>query len=125
MPVDAALIPKLRELALAELQDDYVSEGAMSSCAGNFVGGENLQMIRELVLETLVSMLDDPVAKVVDAPMAYTFTDADELRRHFESGWPRGQDHPLPFALIFWVVRRNDDTIGNDATAPSYGLEDA
>ena len=125
MPVDAALIPKLREATFSALEDDYLSEGAMSSCAGQLVGEANHQMIRDLVLETLVSLLDDPAAKVVDAPMAYTFSDPEELRHHFESGWPRGQEHPLPFALIFWVVRRNDDTIGNAAIAPSSGLEDA
>ena len=77
-------------------------------------------MIRELVLETLVSMLDDPAAKVVDAPMRYTFSDPEELRRHFESGWPRGHRDSLPGERIFWVLRRDDES-GNDAQAPSSG----
>jgi len=125
MPVDAALIPQLRTEALTALEDDYVSEGAMHLLASELVGVENHEMIRELVLETLVGMLDDAVAKVVDAPMAYTFSDPEELRRHFESGWPRGQRDPLPFELIFWVVRRNDETLGNSAQAPSSGIEEA
>ena len=77
----------------------------MQFFAGELVGEDNHEMIRELVLETLVHLLDDPVAKVVDGPMRYTFSDPDELRRHFESRWPRGQRHPLPGELIFWVAR--------------------
>ena len=97
---------------------------AMSFDAGELVGEENHEMIRELVLETLVSMLDDPAAKVVDGPMRYTFSDPEELRRHFESGWPRGHRHPLPGDRIFWVLRRDDES-GNDADAPSTGIAEA
>ncbi len=122
MPVDAALIPRLRGEVLDDLEDDYVSLGAMCFFAGELVGEENHAMVRELVLETLVDMLDDPGAKVVDAPMRYTFSDPGELRRHFESRWPRGQRHPLPAELIFWVVDRGDGS-GDSAQAPSSGIE--
>lgn len=123
MPVDAALIPRLRLQVLDELEDDYVSEGAMCFFAGELVGEDNHAMIRELVLETAVDLLDDPVAKVVDAPMRYTFSDPEELRHHFEARWPRGQRHPLPAELIFWVVDR-DDKSGNSAQTPSSGFEE-
>ncbi len=95
MPVDAALIPRLRADTLADLQLDYVNLSSMCFDAGQLVGEESHAMIRELVLETLVTLLDDPAAKVVDAPMRYTFSDPEELRRHFESAWPRGQRNPL------------------------------
>ncbi len=124
MPVDAALIPQLRADTLADLERDYVNLSAMCFDAGQLVGEENRQMIRELVLETLVSLIDDPAAKVVDAPMRYTFTDPEELRRHFEAAWPRGHRNSLPGQRIFWVLKRDDDS-GNDAAAPSSGREDA
>ena len=53
--------------------------------AGELVGVDNHEMVRDLVLETLVDLIDDPAAKVVDGPMRYTFSDPDELRRHVES----------------------------------------
>lgn len=124
MPVDAALIPRLRADTLADLQLDYVNLSSMHFDAGQLVGEENYPMIRELILETLVSLLDDPAAKVVDGPMRYTFSDPEELRRHFESRWPRGHQDELPGDLIFWVLKRDDES-GNDADAPSSGLEDA
>jgi hypothetical protein len=120
MPVDAALIPKLREATLADLQDDYVYNGSMSFDAGQLVGDENREMIRELVLETVVSLIDDPAVKVVDGPMRYTFSDPEELRGHFESKWPRGRQYPLPGDRIFWVLKRDDES-GNSAQAPSAG----
>ena len=123
MPVDAALIPQLREDTLADLQLDYVNLSSMCFDAGQLVGEEHREMIRELVLETLVRLLDDPAAKVVDGPMLYTFSDAAELRSHFEAGWPRGQRNSQPGELIFWVLKR-DDECGNDAQAPSSGLEE-
>ncbi len=123
MPVDAALIPRLRGEVLYDLEDDYVSLMRMCAFADELVGAENHAMVRELVLETAVDLLDDPVAKVVDAPMAYTFSEPDELRRHFESRWPRGHRHSLPGELILWVVYR-DDKSGNSAQAPSSGFEE-
>ena len=121
MPVDAALIPRLRGEVLYDLEDDYVSLMRMCGFADELVVAENHAMVRELVLETAVDMLDDPVAKVVDAPMAYTFSDPDELRRHFEERWLRGDRNPLPGELILWVVYR-DDRFGNSAQAPSSGF---
>jgi hypothetical protein len=120
MPIDAALIPKLREATLADLKLDYVSDGSMHFDAGQLVGEENYPMIRELVLETVVSLLDEPAVKVVDGPMRYTFSDPEELRGHFESMWPRGQRSSLFVEHIFWVLKRNDES-GNDADAPSTG----
>ena len=64
MPVDAALIPRLREDTLADLQLDYVNLSSMCFDAGQLVGEENREMIRELVLETLVTMLDDPATAI-------------------------------------------------------------
>jgi hypothetical protein len=124
VPVDAALIPRLRGEVLYDLEDDYVSLGRMCTFAEELVGEENHAMVRELVLETVVDMLDDPAAKVVDGPMRYTFSEPDELRRHFESRWPRGDRHPLTAELILWVVDR-DDKSGDSATAPSSGFEQA
>jgi hypothetical protein len=123
MPVDAALIPRLRGEVLDDLDADYLSLMRMCSFADELVGAENHAMVRELVLETVVDLVDDPVAKVVDAPMAYTFSDSEELRRHFEARWPRGDRNSLPGELIFWVVYRDDDTLGNSAPAPSSGFE--
>jgi hypothetical protein len=122
MPVDAALIPRLRAEVLDDLEADYLSLMRMCAFADELVGEVNHAMVRELVLETAVDMLDDPVAKVVDAPMSYTFSDPEELRRHFDARWPRGDRHPLPGELILWVVYR-DDKFGNSASAPSSGFE--
>ena len=124
MPVDAALIPRLRVDVLDELEADYVTVDAMYFFAAELVGVDNHATIRELVLETAVGMLDDPAAKVVDGPMRYTFSDADELRRHFESMWPRGHRHQQYGGIIFWIVEREDD-LGNSASVPSSGFEDA
>lgn len=124
MPVDTELIPQLREEVLADLEDDYVSLGDMRFYAGELVGVDNHEMIRELVIETLVNLLDDPVAKVVDGPMRYTFSDPDELRRHVESRWPRGRKNPLPGGIIFWVAGRDDD-LGNSGQAPDPSFEPA
>jgi len=123
MPVDAALIPRLHGEVLDDLDADYVSLIRMCAFAGELVGEDNRATIRELVLETAVDMLGDPVAKVVDAPMRYTFSDPEELRRHFEARWPRGDRHSLPGELILWVVDRDDDKLGNSASAPSSGFE--
>ena len=125
MPVDALLIPRLREEVLYDLEDDYVSLGAMRFFARELIEEDNHQMIRELVIETLVDMLDHPVAKVVDGPMRYTFSDPDELRHHIESMWPRVNRNPLPGGIIFWVVDRDDDKFGNSAEAPDPTHEPA
>ena len=125
MPVDADLILRLRGEVLDDLDADYLSLMRMCAFADDLVGAENHGMVRELVLETAVDLLDDPIAKVVDAPMAYTFSDPEELRRHFEARWPRGDRYSLPGELILWVVYRDDDKLGNSASVPSSGFDEA
>ena len=89
--------------------------------AGQLVDVENHEMIRELVLETLVSLLDDPVAKVVDGPMRYTFSDPDELRRPLRVDVAARQEEPAARRRIFWVVGRDDDP-GQRRQAPRSEL---
>lgn len=95
VPFDSALIDKLRAELIDFLEEDYVSPATMQSLARELVPNATREDLRDLITETLATMLDHPDVAVVDGAMSRRITDVEDLRQHiaatwFEDGFPPG-----------------------------------
>jgi hypothetical protein len=107
MPVDVALIERLRAELLDEITDDYVSLVTMLNAADRLAPELGKARRRELVVETLATLIDHPDVKVVTGDMRRTFRSADALRADMAEIWPTDGELPESSTLV-WVLDRNE-----------------
>jgi hypothetical protein len=101
---DRRMIELLTRDLLDALEVDWVSIPAMTWFAARVAKGSDDHARRELVIQALLDLLDDPRVKVVSFDMSRNFDSAAELSRHLNETWPEGKP---PEVETGWLVEQD------------------
>ena len=112
---DGSPVERLSAELLQALDIDWVSIPSMPAFAADITGTWDRRTNRELVVATLVALLDDPDVRIVSGDMTRELTDAASLIESLDEVWP---DDGSPIEQeIGWLVERDFELRQRDADA--------
>lgn len=122
MPFDADLVLRMIAEVDADLEEDWAHlQNVVSAARELLPPGADRQVVQELVITTLVALLDDPRYRVLDGHFNDRFTTPDQLAHHVRARWDMPVLDQDDAGYVVWIAYLEHIVPGD----PGYELDQA